>query len=155
MNGYPLITMFDYVIYKHRKIFVFRFDLRLKKYLEPKELSYFFDSLNKGVRAQYGTRLFYFWVREQSTSMYQHYHAVVFMNGSVVHRGKFLKGLITKLWFKHGSCHCCKRYHNVQRKDQRSIDNASEHISYLAKNRDKEKNPPASKNFGHSRFPKK
>lgn len=37
---------------------------------------------------------FYFWVREQSNSIYQHYHVVIFSNRSVVQRTRFFKDKI-------------------------------------------------------------
>lgn len=149
----PLLAMFNYLIEKHNKLFVFRFDLHLRDNLEPKKLSRFFENLNRSVKSKYGSKMYYFWVREQEQANFQHYHVVLFIKGSIIQEYGFLSAAIKKYWDRHGT-YSGWNSHQVERYEQQTIDNASEHISYLAKVRSKDKNPPASKNFGHSRFPK-
>lgn len=146
-----LLTMFNLLIETHSKLFVFRFDLHLRNNIEPKKLSRFFENLGRSIKSRYDSKMYYFWVREQVKANFQHYHVVFFMKGSVIQEIGFLEVVIKKYWDKHGTYSRCN-FHQVERAVQHTIDNASEHISYLAKVRDKEKNPPASKNFGHSRF---
>ncbi|WGK81036.1 inovirus-type Gp2 protein [Vibrio aestuarianus] len=136
---------------KHRKVFIFRFDLHVNSEVELHKVSELFQKVKRSCIQTYGSSFHYFWVREQAIATMPHYHVVLFMNGSVVQRSLIIQGWIKKHWDQHGYAHWAG-VHNVERKHQKTIDKASEHISYLAKNRSKEKNPPASHNFGHSRF---
>lgn len=149
----PLISMFNGLIVKHNKLWVFRFDSHLKQPINSKDLSRFFEKANRNSKSEYGSEMYYFWVREQENSIFQHYHVVVFINGSVVQRAGVIQPIIEKHWKQHGTCYFLN-FHQVRRGFQKTIDNVSEHISYLAKVRSKDKNPPASKNFGHSQFKK-
>lgn len=131
------IDQLEAMLTHYQKVFVYRFDLRCTRYNNTNsELSSFISKLKYWVKAQYNSRLGYIWAREHTaTSLCQHYHLAVMINGNKVDTpykiAKKLKELEAN-W--NGSIGYAKSpYYRVKRNDFASVQKAIYRISYLAK----------------------
>lgn len=149
-----LLGQFHYMLGRHRKVFVCRFDLSVHYYTETNELmAMLFRRLSRRIKIYYGTDLTYCWVREHKPSTEaQHYHCCVFLNGSKVNQPYILQWLLKMIWSPYfGRCHWAG-YHNLDRHNQLELQDATFHVSYLAKTRTKGYRAPQTKDYGHSRI---
>lgn len=147
-----LSTMLD----KHRKVFIYRFDLHVDDFTSTnKIISDFNRRLFKRIKNHYKvTRIGYCWVREHERVKRQHYHYALMLDGSKVNSPHNLQQWISQLWEYEGSKVHLVRYHNIKRDDGNAINKASRHLSYLAKPRGKGYKPPQTKDYGTSRLSK-
>lgn len=145
-----LLIMLD----KHRKVFVYRFDLHVDHFTNTnKIISNFNRRLFKRIKSHYGVkRIGYCWVRELEKAKKQHYHYVLILDGSKINLPYNLQRWITQLWEYEGSKVHLVRYHNINRDDDSAINKASRHLSYLAKPRGKGYRPAQTKDYGASRL---
>lgn len=148
---------------RHRKVFVWRFDLHLPYQTDNNKLITDFNRrLRKRVKRHYQSEFCFAWVREQERAKSQHYHFVLILNGSKVNHYHQLAEWVREIWGSHdsvfvgdaGGHHSGCGYHNLERNDYEAIDKASYHISYLAKPRGKGYRPKQTKDFGSSRLAK-
>lgn len=151
----------DEMLCRHRKVFVWRFDLHLPYLTDDNKLITDFNRrLRKRVERHYQSEFGFAWAREQEKAKSQHYHFVLILNGSKVNYYHQLEKWVREIWEYHGSVfigdagghHSGSAYHNLERDDHEAIDAASYHISYLAKPRGKGYRPKQTKDFGSSRL---
>lgn len=138
----------------HRKVFVFRFDLHLQHYTRNNRLITDFNRrLARRIKNKYDCLYRYCWVREQGQAEAQHYHFVIFLNGSKVQYPILIQNWIQTIWEYNGHVYWAG-YHNVNWSNHNEIDKASYHISYLAKPTGKGNRPKQTKDFGSSHHQK-
>ncbi len=147
-----LITMFEF----HRKVFMLRFDLHVFSYTDTnKDITNFNRRLFKRIKQRYKTpRIGFVWVREQEKAKKQHYHYVLLLDGSKVQHPHTIQEWIREIWGDIDGAFHWAGYHNINRKDENSIQAACYHASYLAKARGKGYRPPQTKDLGSSRLKK-
>lgn len=149
-----MLGQFDTMLSFHRKVFVFRFDLHLFYGRETNTLITNFNRrLFKRIKRHYKSRIAFTWVREQEKAKQQHYHYVLLLDGSKVNSPFQIQQWITDIWGDYGTCFWAG-YKDVERKYEESIQQASYHISYLAKPRGKGYRPAQTKDYGSSRLKK-
>ncbi|MBR9727509.1 inovirus-type Gp2 protein [Shewanella intestini] len=153
----------DEMLCRHRKVFVWRFDLHLPYPTDDNKLITDFNRrLRKRVERLYDSEYCYAWVREHEKAKSQHYHFALILNGSKVNHYHQLAEWVRDIWEYHGSVfigdaggrHSGCDYHNLERDNHQAIDAASYHISYMAKPRGKGYRPKQTKDFGSSRLAK-
>lgn len=151
-----LLDQLTTMLYHHRKVFAFRFDLHTATYTPTnKIISEFKRRLFGRIENRYKVkRIGYCWVREQEKAKQQHYHFVLLLDGSKVRSCYEIQEWIKEIWsFQDGTAHWAG-YHNLNRSDENGIQKAGFHISYLAKPRGKGYRPVQTKDFGSSRLKK-
>jgi len=147
-----IFGLFNEVLTRHRKVFVFRFDLHLYNPSNDNSIvTDFIRPLKRKIEKHYRCKLSYVWAREKEKSPSQHYHFVLFLNGSKVVQTFNLRMWLKNNWKPYGHVQLCG-YHNINRNDLEAIHGASYHISYLAKPRGKGNRPIQTKDFGSSRL---
>jgi hypothetical protein len=142
------------MLFHHRKVFVFRFDLHTPCYTETNEqITNFNRRLFPRIERHYKVnRISFLWVREQEKAKQQHYHYVLILDGSKVRLPFEIQSWIKEIWeFQDGTCHW-SRFHDLKRNDEEGIQKASYHLSYLAKPRGKGYRPSQTKDFNSSRL---
>jgi hypothetical protein len=86
---------------KHCRIFFIRFDLRFPvNYLasgDNGEISHLFKIMKENAYNR-EIDVHFVWVREQSREKHQHYHCVVFINGSLVRHYRRFLGEVERAW---------------------------------------------------------
>jgi hypothetical protein len=86
---------------KHCRVLFIRFDLRFPVNYLPKGGNYEISRLFKIMKENAYNReieVHYVWVREQSREKHQHYHCVVFINGSLVRDYRSFLGEVERVW---------------------------------------------------------
>ncbi|MDG2646575.1 inovirus-type Gp2 protein [Vibrio parahaemolyticus] len=147
-----LLGMLDSALAKHRKVFIFRFDLSVNEYTRNNELiAKLVRRLSRRVKAHYKADLSYCWVRELERAKKQHYHFCVVIDGSKVNHPHMLQEWLILIWEQFGRCSWAG-YHNVERGDSLALQDATYHISYLAKPRGKGYRATQTKDYGHSKI---
>lgn len=147
-----ILGQLEAMLARHRKIFVFRFDLHQNySTSDNKRITVFNRKLFKRIKRHYQSRVAFAWVREQEKAKQQHYHFVLILDGSKVNHPHQLQLWITEIWCYCGSCHWAG-YHNINRSNEKERQIASRHISYLAKPRGKGYRPIQTKDYGTSRL---
>lgn len=152
----PMLAVFEAMLDRHSKVFVYRFDLRVSEHTaDNKIVGDFMRRLKKRIKAHYKvSHVAYFWVREQERAKRQHYHIALFLDGHRVRHPYQINQ-----WINHYSglfdlSPHYAGYHNIRRDRpdyESSRQAAGYHISYLAKARGKGYRAPQTKDFGHSR----
>ncbi|WP_112478749.1 YagK/YfjJ domain-containing protein [Vibrio variabilis] len=146
-----ILAQLDDISNRHRKVFIFRFDLSVNEYTPTNELiTKLIKSVSGRIRSHYGCGLVYTWVREQERAKKQHYHVVFMLNGSKVNNPHMIKEWLRMIWERYGRCSWVRYYHS-ERDDQVITGDVSYHISYLAKGRGKGYRPEQTKDYGGSR----
>jgi hypothetical protein len=152
-----LLKQFHFMLTQYRKVFVYRFDLRLNSYTADNSIiSGFLGQLKRKVNKHYGTSKFaYIWVREQERSKQQHYHLAIMLDGNKIRHPHTMQKMIEELCVIYGLSPHWSRYHNIARhmhdwEDKRL--EASKHLSYLAKTRTKGYRPTKTRDFSTSRY---
>lgn len=134
----------------HRKLFVYRFDLHLHANTTTNKI---ITDLNrplfKRIKSKYKVaRIGYGWVREIEKAKPQHYHYMLLIDGSKINYPETLQVWIKEIWHSlDGASIHWAGYHQVERKGEASIHEASHHISYLAKPRGKGYKPTQTKDY--------
>ena len=111
------------MLYHHRKVFVYRFDLHVSDYTDNNKIITDFNRrLFKRIKRHYKVkRVGYGWVREMEKSKQQHYHYMLLLDGSKVNEPHEIQGWVIEIWNSlDGSVHL-SRYHNIKRNDEASI----------------------------------
>lgn len=149
-----LLDQIAAMVHHHRKVFVYRFDLRVSEYTDNnKIISDFNRRLFKRIKSHYKVkRIGYGWAREMENAKRQHYHYMLLLDGSKINEPHRIQGWINDIWDNlDGTVHL-SAYHNIKRNDETSIQEATRHISYLAKPRGKGYRPIQTKDFNTSRL---
>lgn len=157
-----MIEQVQAMLSHHNKVFILRFDLKVKKYSpDNKVITKFNRNFHKWLKLKPTYRLArvgFMWCREKATSDCQHYHYALMTDGNKINQSKNINSKIKQLlktlpefravYFPE---HC---YYNIKRHDYESIQDAIWRISYLAKPRTKGKcsRPPQTKDYGTSRI---
>lgn len=170
---------------RHCRVFFVRFDLRFPvNYLTNggnDEVSHLFKIMKENASNR-GTDVHFVWVREQSREKHQHYHCVMFINGSLVCNYRRYLGEIERVWGLVLSCDAkglvdwCDRDRSGlpvengimivrPRQDAQgdsffaqnelynnSLRRCFEWASYLAKTNQKDNTPPGTRRFNASQL---
>ena len=153
---YPMIEQYQAVKKRRNRVFVLRFDLHQKfPTQDSQHISAFRKRLFQKLRRSYKFReIGYCWVREQEKSKAQHYHCVLFLNGSLIRHPSRLLLIIKDAWERpQGAFHMPvieKPFYFV---DEPHIEQeAIYRISYMAKARGKGYRSAQAKDFSCSRL---
>lgn len=149
-----MLGQFSTMLQYHHKVFLYRFDLHIPNYTECNScITVFNRRLFKRIKQHYKTkRIGFTWVRELEKSKRQHYHYVLFLDGSKVRSPYMIQSWIEEAWGRYGGTIHWSGYHNVHRGNDAERMAASYHISYLAKTRGKGYRPPQTKDYSASRL---
>ena len=151
-----MVEQLDICLQIHKRVFVLRFDLHLKKYSgDNKTISTFMNRLKQWIKRNYKTKdIGSQWVREQERAKTQHYHVTLFIDGDVIrYPNKLLRAIRTK-WFKNGHCPVLEHpyyfidKHNLEDERKEVI----KRVSYLGKTRGKGYRNPQAKDYSTSRL---
>ena len=152
-----LLGVFNEALNKQRRVFVFRFDVRLKCFSETNRVaSSIVSQLRKRAELLYpGSAFRYCWVREQGVFDPQHYHFVLFMDGRYIQHPHRLQREIQVISALLEGVPHWSGYHRIDRLSDRyleTLQQASYHISYLAKVRTKGKRLDTVRDYSISRL---
>ena len=175
----PLVAIkdqLDAMLSHHNKVFVFRFDIKIKKNSyyddEGNEFSTFTDDnqvitnflkvFNRWLKRRYKlSRIGYVWCREIEKAKKQHYHLVFMVDGNLINEATSLYNTISpkikEMAIKQGLVdYICKNHYLIEHKDLKQGDytsykNAFYRASYLAKVTGKNIKGERANNFQPSR----
>ena len=152
-----VIGIFQQALSSHRRVFVFRFDIRPKIESETNAFaSSIATKLRLASRLRYPKSSFsYCWVRESHALKVEHYHFVVFMDGRHIRHPHTLQIDLRNICAEQGGSHHWAGYHlldKTKNEYDQSVQLASHHLSYLAKVRSKGDRPPRTRGFSTSRM---
>ena len=100
-----------------------------------------------------GSRVAGGWARETGGSGVQHYHVAIFLNGNNVRWNSGVQKLVNEVLETRGYPRpSFSPSHMVYREDERGIQEAFYHLSYLAKTRSKSDRLPATNDYSFSRI---
>jgi transcription initiation factor IIE alpha subunit len=153
-----MINQVDVMLNHHSKILIVRFDLHIYQQTKDNAIITIFNRrLFKWLKRKYNlTRVGFLWCREQEKAKQQHYHYALMIDGHKVRHpiGILLK--VKEIWeqnLNHSLEYTPKNcYYNLERDNDKSIQDAIYRISYLAKARGKGYKPDQTKNYGTSRI---
>lgn len=151
-----MLSQLDIALKKWRRVFVFRFDLHSAYYApDNQRISRFKDRLFKRLQRSYGFKKIGFcWVREQDRAEAQHYHWVLFLDGSLIRHSSIISEMVKECWEDETGAHHVPyiphRYHFVDSKE--TLAKVIFRISYLAKARGKGYRDKQAKDFQCSRM---
>jgi hypothetical protein len=164
---FNLFSRLEAIQYRYGHVMVIRFDLHQKGagYTPDSEnLRTFWKNLSRRLKRKYkNTRFHYVWARELETSKSQHYHCVLYMDGTTVKKRKAVIEMAREAWAKVCKGNSLPResvsHHLIT--DKEGNDKAQEakaevlkHASYLAKVNGKGIRDPQAKDHNASRLSK-
>lgn len=151
----------DAMLSHHRKIFVFRCDIRIHTYSDDNEvISKFIKTFVRWAKGNYGLkRVGYAWCREVETAKKQHYHLIFMLGGSKVNvAGKVFEKIADiasvqdlSPWFCDNPTYFIKRK-DLENGNYTKYNNAFYRASYLAKERGKKIKGERANSFQTSRI---
>lgn len=152
------IDELNFMLSKHSRVFLFRFDLRFADDNiltdNSKIITIFIRRLRRFIEPHYKTKdLAYSWARELEKAKQQHYHFVLMLDGNRIKHPQSLCKKIRQIWFEisGGSPHWSKWY-CFHRTDDNLRSEAVKHVSYIFKVRGKGYKPKQARDYGHSRM---
>ncbi len=152
------IDELNFMLSKHSRVFLFRFDLRFADDNiltdNSKIITIFIRRLRRFIEPHYKTKdLAYSWARELEKAKQQHYHFVLMLDGNRINHPQSLCKKIRQIWFEisGGSPHWSKWY-CFHRTDDNLRSAAVKHVSYIFKVRGKGYKPKQARDYGHSRM---
>ena len=151
----PLLEQFEIMLSYHNKVFVWRLDIRLyEPSLNSEIITNFNRRFHRQIKRKYRVnRIGFMWARETEKAKQQHYHYVLMLDGNKILNPHYLQDMASNILDDlNASPHFVRRYHMAKRSDKESIDQATHHMSYLAKARGKGYREPQSKDYGGSRL---
>nr|WP_159064965.1 inovirus-type Gp2 protein [Thaumasiovibrio subtropicus] len=122
-----------------------------------RQLTNMLSKLKAKLQSHYGTKVGYFWVREQDKADSQHYHVAIMLNGHKCQRSK-LVDIITQTYWENlhpdnFSFRVRNRIYHVRNDDDgRELRAIRMRLSYMAKREGKERFPSYTKAYGCSRL---
>ena len=147
----------DCMLTYHNKVFVLRFDFRVREYSDDNALmsSYMKMLIKRSKRHYKLKRVGYVWARETAKSDVQHYHCAIMLDGSKVWvAARVLKFIdeIAERWdlprpYTPKNC-----YYNLRRNERESYERCFYRLSYLAKTSTKVARPKATNDYSTSRL---
>ncbi|MEJ6122970.1 inovirus Gp2 family protein [Vibrio sp. 2-Bac 85] len=138
----------DSLLTYHCKVFTYRFDLHLKNATDDNRIvSEFIRKLRKKLTRKFGPkritfkRVGFIWAREQHDAQTQHYHFALLLDGSKIRHPKNLHTMLTVIaqQLKMTVAGCPRPYANLNRENLDKYKDFFYRVSYLAKERGKEK----------------
>ena len=153
-----LLGVLNEALTTQRRVFIFRFDVRLRHFSETNQVaSSLIRQLRKRVKLRYPDSTFrYCWVREQGAFDPQHYHFALVMDGRYIQHPHHLQEEIQAICIELEGAPHWSRYHRIDRHSEnycKAIQQASYHLSYLAKVRTKGNRPNKVRDYSASRTP--
>lgn len=146
----------DAMLACHSRVFVYRFDLRLKEYTEDnKIMSDFVRALRKMLSREYSIkRVGFLWGREQESADRQHYHVALLLDGNKIRHSEKLQGHLIAQAKKFGlSVGLCEHpYYFIRRTDQATYAECFKRLSYIAKERGKGGRKSSVNDYSSSRI---
>ena len=147
-----VLSGLEMMLEAHNKVFIFRFDLSCPDYsIDNKLSSDVIRRLKKRVKQHYKTKnVFIGWVREQERAKKQHYHCLAILDGNKIQNDFMLKKWILEIAESVDSRPHWAGYHNIRRNSAEftnKLNDATHHISYLAKSRGKNYKTRQTKNY--------
>ncbi|WP_396622285.1 inovirus-type Gp2 protein [Marinobacter sp. W-8] len=140
----------------HSRLFVYRFDLRLKEYTEDnKIMSDFIRAVRKMVKRKYPiSRMGFLWGREQASAAGQHYHVALILDGNKIHHPAKLQVHLTEQAAKLGMSlgHCPRPFHCIRRANLTEYEKCFYRLSYIAKEHSKGGRKPTVNDYSTSRI---
>jgi hypothetical protein len=146
-----------YMLNRHSKVFIIRFDLRFCIELwDNKLISKFRSKLNRILSKKYNCDIGYAWAREQtSKTETPHYHYAIFLNGHKTRKsfgfGKIIDEICNSFIFISAHYPDNNGY-MVYRGDSKSVQRVIYRLSYLAKNASKGNRPDGVSDYQTSRL---
>lgn len=139
----------------YSRIMFLRLDVRQRDYRgDNRPMSDLLRKLKKRLSRRYQTkRIAYLWVREQEKAENQHYHLILMLDGHTVRHPSRIIKLVEEIaekwdWPKpYTPQHC---YYLIHRGNQAEYNAAFKRGSYLAKERGKGQQDPASNSYNRS-----
>lgn len=136
----------DAMLSHHRKVFVFRIDMRVERYTGDNEvITKFLRSFIPWLKRRYQLkRVGYVWCREVETAKKQHYHLVFMIDGTAVKTMKTITDKVKDIafmqdlspWIPKSPSYLIERKH-LEYGDYNKYKEAFRRASYIAKERGK------------------
>jgi hypothetical protein len=151
-----IIEQFEIGLTKWKRVFVLRFDLHTHAYTKDNaRITAFRKRLFQKLKRCYGFKdIGFCWVREQERAKTQHYHFVLFLDGSLIRYSSKIIPMIKGAWEDptgtYTMPYISHPYHFADSED--IIEKAIYRVSYLAKPRGKGYRPPQTKDYQCSRM---
>lgn len=159
----PLPTIkreLDAMLSHHRKVFVFRIDMRVERYTgDNKVITKFLRSFIPWLKRRYQLkRVGYVWCREVETAKKQHYHLVFMIDGTAVKTMKTITDKVKDIafmqdlspWIPKSPSYLIERKH-LEYGDYTKYKEAFRRASYIAKERGKKVKGKKTNSFQTSR----
>lgn len=150
----------DAMLSHHRKVFVFRIDIRIERYTADNEvITKFLRSFIPWLKRRYGLhRVGYVWCREVETSKKQHYHLVFMIDGTAVKTMKTITDKAIEIasiqdlspWIPKSPSYLIERKH-LEQGNYTKYKEAFRRASYIAKERGKKVKGESVNSFQTSR----
>lgn len=151
----------DAMLSHHRKVFVFRIDMRIESYTGDNEvMTKFLRSFIPWLKRRYELkRVGYVWCREVETSKKQHYHLVFMIDGTAVKTMKTIADKVIDLasiqdlspWIPKSPSYLIQRKH-LEQGNYTKYKQAFFRASYIAKERGKKVKGESVNSFQTSRI---
>jgi hypothetical protein len=151
-----IIEQFEIGLMKWKRVFVLRFDLHTHAFTYKNDrITAFRKRLFQKLKRHYGFKdIGFCWVREQERAKTQHYHFVLFLDGSLVRHSSKITPMIKSAWEDPTGTYTMPYikhpFHFADSED--IIQEAIYRVSYLAKPRGKGYRPAQTKDFQCSRM---
>ena len=150
----------DAMLSHHRKVFVFRIDMRIERYTgDNKVITKFLRSFIPWLKRRYDLkRVGYVWCREVETAKKQHYHLVFMIDGTAVKTMKTITDKVKDIafmqdlspWIPKSPSYLIERKH-LEYGDYTKYKEAFRRASYIAKERGKKVKGKKTNSFQTSR----
>jgi len=150
----------DAMLSHHRKVFVFRIDIRIERYTADNEvMTKFLRSFIPWLKRRYNLkRVGYVWCREVETSKKQHYHLVFMVDGTAVKTMKTITDKAIEIasiqdlspWIPKSPSYLIERK-RLDEGDYSKYKEAFRRASYIAKERGKKVKGTSVNSFQTSR----
>ncbi|MGL5488994.1 MAG: YagK/YfjJ domain-containing protein [Shewanella sp.] len=147
------IRQLEKILSHYSKVLLVRIDLHPLIYSpDNRSVQHVLREFSKMVRnSPYSKQLGIICVRERVNSHKEHYHLVLMLNGNKIQKPDYVLHMLKELWQRrvNGSVHLVENsYYRIERGQSQTIFEAIYRLSYLAKQRSKERdNPKASKPY--------
>lgn len=151
----------DSMLSHHRKVFVFRIDMRVERYTgDNKVITKFLRSFIPWLKRRYDLkRVGYVWCREVETAKKQHYHLVFMIDGTAVKTMKTITDKVKDIafmqdlspWIPKSPSYLIERKH-LEYGDYTKYKEAFRRASYIAKERGKKVKGEKVNSFQTSRI---
>lgn len=151
----------DAMLSHHRKVFVFRIDIRIERYTADNEvMTKFLRSFIPWLKRRYNLkRVGYVWCREVETSKKQHYHLVFMIDGTAVKTMKTITDKAIEIasiqdlspWIPKSPSYLIERK-RLDEGDYSKYKEAFRRASYIAKERGKKVKGESVNSFQTSRI---